>query len=100
MRRDEEEDFTVLPRRQFAFEEIANNWNRSESGSALLDFTFVVRQHATHDRGAAVWNEHFRLHALRVDTRHTANGDTGVDGVVFDRYAQHDGACISDLRRD
>ena len=100
VRRDEEKDFAVLPRRQFSLEEIADDRNRSESGSALLSFTFGVGEHAAHDGRATIRNQHFRLHALRIDTRNTANCDTGVEGVVFNRDSQHNRAGIGDLRRD
>ena len=61
---------------------------------------FGVGQHATHDGRAAIWNQHFSLHALSVDTRNAANGDAGIDRVVFDRDAKNDRADIGDLRRD
>ena len=100
MRSDEEQDFAVLSRRQFSLEEIADDRNRSEARRALLSFAFGVGKHAAHDGRATIWNQHFRLHALSVDTRNAANCDTGVEGVVFNRDAQHDRARIGDLRRD
>ena len=39
VRRDEEQDFTVLSRRQLALEEVAENRNRRQSRGALLRFT-------------------------------------------------------------
>ena len=100
MRCDEEQDFAVLTGREFAFEEVAKNRNRRESRSTLLSFTLGVGQHATHDGRATIWNQHFRLHALCVDTRNTTNGDTGIDRVVFDRDSQHNCSGVRDLRRD
>ena len=100
VRRDEEQDFAVLSRRKFALEEVADDRNRSEAGSALLSFTFGVSQHATHYGRSTIWNQHFRLHALCVDTRNAANGDTGIDRVVLDRDSQYNRSRVGDLRRD
>ena len=100
MRGDEEKDFAVLTCRQFSLEEIADDRNRSESGCALLSFAFSIGEHSAHHSRATIRNQHFRLHALRVDTRNTTDGDTSVESVVFNRDSQHNRTCVSDLRRD
>jgi len=66
----------------------------------LLSLTFSVRQHAAHDRCSAIWNQHFGLHALRIDTGNTANGDTCIDCVVFNSDAEDDSSGVGDLWGD
>ena len=61
---------------------------------------FLVGQHTAHDGRTTIRNQHFRLHALSVDARNATYGDAGVDGVVFNRDAQHNGARVGDLRSD
>ena len=100
MRCDEEEDLAVLPRRQFPFEEIAQDRNRCESGSALLSFAFCVGKYSAHHRRTTIRNQHFGLHALGVNTWNTSNRDTRVKGVIFNRDSQYNRTRIGDLRGD
>ena len=60
----------------------------------------VSAKHATHHCRATIWNQHFSLHALSVDAGNAADGDAGIDGVVFNRDAKNDRADVSNLRRD
>ena len=99
-RSDEEEYFATRIGCQFSLEEISQYGNRSKTRRALLSLTFVVSQNTTHNRGAAVWNQNFRLHALSVDARNATNGNAGIDRVVFNRDAKDNRARICNLWRD
>ena len=100
MRRDEEQNLSRVLRHEFALEHVANDRNAGHARRALSLRGFRIGKHATHHGGAAIRNQHFRLHALGVDAGNATDGDTGIDGVVFDRHAQDNGACIRDLRSD
>src|SRR5207302_10379540 len=64
--------------------------NAGRAGRALTAGAVGIRQDAAHHRRATVWHQHFSLHALSVDAGNATYGDAGVDGVVFNRDAQHD----------
>jgi len=80
-------EITELKEYAPAVEEQPYDRNRRKTRRALLRFAFGVREHATHDGRAAIRNQHFRLHALRVDTGNATNRDTRVERVVLDRDA-------------
>ena len=97
MRSDKEQNLRTGLRRQFPLEQIAEDWNGSDARSTYPGFAFGVRKDAAHNSRSTIWDQHFGLHALSIDTGDTADCNTGIDGVVLDRDSENNGADISDL---
>ncbi len=97
---DEEQDFGRVLRHQFSLEHVPDDRDAGDSRRPLSLTRLLIGKNAAHDCRSAIRHQHFRLHALRVDTRNAADCDTRVHSVVLDRYAKHDRSGISNLRSD
>src|SRR5258706_12055354 len=97
-RRNEEQNLARLARYTFALEQIADDRQVGDARRAVLSFSFLIAEHAAHDRGAAVGNQYLGFHTLRVDAWRSVDRDRSVDAVVLSDDMQHDCSGIRDLR--